>query len=415
MSRKFFSSLFLLVLLNVLVKPVWIFGIDRQVQNIAGTVAYGQYFALFNLSFILNFFLDAGLTTAWNQRAAQNREWLHQHYGTAASLKLLLGLLYGVLLLIAGLFTGTDHSDWLLILGLNQFLFSFLLFLRNTLTALQWFKTDAWVSVADKTLMLIACGAMLLFPALPGQLSITRFLITQTITVTAVIMVVMIILRYKAKLIFPAGPLINKQLLKDALPFGIIVLLMSMHNRADGYLLDRLHKNGAYEAGIYAGAYRLLDAAAMAGFLVTSFLLPFIARNRDDGGLIRKTVFRLSALILGFAATGVFTVLLFADHIQTLLYHHSDPYSAGVLRWCIASLIAYTAVQIYGTVLTALGHSRLFIQITLIAVCLNLLLNSLLIPFYGAQGAAATAFITQTLYGILLSIAAHKKMKSLRS
>ena len=47
-SKGFVGSLLLLILLNVLVKPLWIFGIDRQVQNITGYAAYGGYFALLN-------------------------------------------------------------------------------------------------------------------------------------------------------------------------------------------------------------------------------------------------------------------------------------------------------------------------------------------------------------------------------
>ena len=42
----FYSSLGLLVLLNAIIKPLWIFAIDRQVQNVVGTENYGVYFSL---------------------------------------------------------------------------------------------------------------------------------------------------------------------------------------------------------------------------------------------------------------------------------------------------------------------------------------------------------------------------------
>ena len=60
--KKFTLNLILLLVLNVLVKPVWILGIDRSVQNIVGNANYGLYYALFNLSLILNIILDLGLT-----------------------------------------------------------------------------------------------------------------------------------------------------------------------------------------------------------------------------------------------------------------------------------------------------------------------------------------------------------------
>ena len=49
-TSRFYSSLILLIVLNGVIKPFWIFGIDRQVQNEVGVTAYGSYFAIFNLS-----------------------------------------------------------------------------------------------------------------------------------------------------------------------------------------------------------------------------------------------------------------------------------------------------------------------------------------------------------------------------
>ncbi|MDR1761211.1 MAG: hypothetical protein LBR55_02050, partial [Bacteroidales bacterium] len=60
MKRTFIINLILLVFLNILVKPFWIFGIDRTVQNTVGAHDYGIYAALFSLSIILNIFLDMG-------------------------------------------------------------------------------------------------------------------------------------------------------------------------------------------------------------------------------------------------------------------------------------------------------------------------------------------------------------------
>ena len=58
-SVQFFKSVAWLIILNLVVKPVWIFYIDRKVQLIVGNEAYGTYFALFNFTFILSFIADA--------------------------------------------------------------------------------------------------------------------------------------------------------------------------------------------------------------------------------------------------------------------------------------------------------------------------------------------------------------------
>ena len=61
MQRVFFSNLILMVLLNLLVKPIALFGIDATVQNRVGPESYGLYFSLLNLSVIFNTLLDLGI------------------------------------------------------------------------------------------------------------------------------------------------------------------------------------------------------------------------------------------------------------------------------------------------------------------------------------------------------------------
>jgi len=41
MKREFSTNLILLVAINLVVKPLYIFGIDRTVQNEVGTEVYG--------------------------------------------------------------------------------------------------------------------------------------------------------------------------------------------------------------------------------------------------------------------------------------------------------------------------------------------------------------------------------------
>ena len=56
MKQKFVWNLFLIVILNLLIKPFYIIGIDAEVINRVGLTEYGNYFALINLSFYLTLF-----------------------------------------------------------------------------------------------------------------------------------------------------------------------------------------------------------------------------------------------------------------------------------------------------------------------------------------------------------------------
>src|SRR6478672_9205778 len=99
-SKSFFKGLSWLLVLNLLIKPVWIFFIDRNVQNAVGHEAYGRYFALLNLSFLFLFLSDAGLSNMMNQRLASEHPVQLRQYG---SIKLALGVIYVLVMVITGL------------------------------------------------------------------------------------------------------------------------------------------------------------------------------------------------------------------------------------------------------------------------------------------------------------------------
>src|SRR5206468_8919183 len=108
-----------------------------------------------------------------------------------------------------------------------------------------------------------------------------------------------------------------------------IIFLMSLHYRMDGFLLLKLfHGNGAFESGIYAKGYRLLDASNMVGYLAASFLVPFIARNKSDATLINFTTTSLLHIILSIALAILSFVFVFAPWIELNVYHSNSIYES---------------------------------------------------------------------------------------
>jgi O-antigen/teichoic acid export membrane protein len=407
---RFYSSLGLLIILNMVIKPLWIFGIDRQVQNAVGTAGYGTYFSLFNLSIVTSFLLDWGLTTFFNRQLASQNENFTDHMGSFLLIKLLFAGIYAGIVFLAARIAGIERWDILLNVVLIQVFTSMFLFFRAIITAQQWFRTDAWLSVLDKTLMILLCGSFLYFPAVFGNMTINKFLVAQA-TCTALAMFCAWVILSGRKITFSVRrmSLSGKKLLTGALPFAVIVLLMSVHYRLDGFLLERIHKNGAYEAGIYAGAYRLLDAANMTGYLFASFLLPYIAKQWSEKKEIQTVILTSRHLLLMFSVTIAITVFFLAPWIQQILYHHNDLKATGILQCCIPALIGYSLVQIYGTVMTASGHIIPFCYITLLAVTINIILNLLLIPSLGAKGCCIAALASQWFCGITAMVYVKQK------
>src|SRR5512133_1677551 len=94
MQKKFLVNLALLLFLNFLVKPFWIFGIDRTVQNTVGLVDYGFYQNLFTFAFLFNLLLDFGITNFNNRNIAQHVHLLNKHFSSLVILKFMLTFVY---------------------------------------------------------------------------------------------------------------------------------------------------------------------------------------------------------------------------------------------------------------------------------------------------------------------------------
>ncbi|MGZ3939283.1 MAG: hypothetical protein ACXVLT_11565 [Flavisolibacter sp.] len=394
-SIRFFKGLSWLIILNMLVKPVWLFFIDRQVQLLVGYQEYGKYFAILNLSYVLFFLSDIGISNMLNQRLANH---LPLNLAQLLRIKVVLLVIYFIVFCFIGWLTKISEWNILFYVIAIQALTSLLIFFRNVITANQYFGTDAWISVIDKSLMIVLCGSIL-YTSVFGGMSLVLFLQVQTLC-TSIAVIVSFLFVVRQRLVTQNGSENIETILKYVTPFAVITLLMSVHYRLDGFLLERIHSNGAMEAGIYASAYRLLDASNMVGYLASSFLVAFVARNARDKDALEDAIFNSRHLLMFSSLAVASFVIMFAPWIEQLLYHTNRNYNSLVIQFCMASYPAYCLVHVYGSVLTGSARFREFISILIVTVLLNVILNLALIGKMGALGCCIAALVSQYFCGI---------------
>ena len=92
MRKNFITNISFLLLLNLLIKPFWILGIDRGVQNALGPEVYGVYFALFNFSYVFQVILDFGINNYNNRLIARSPDKLGAQLFSTLVLKIGLGI-----------------------------------------------------------------------------------------------------------------------------------------------------------------------------------------------------------------------------------------------------------------------------------------------------------------------------------
>jgi O-antigen/teichoic acid export membrane protein len=394
-----------LLSLNLLVKPIWIFGIDRTVQNLVGDQNYGIYFSLFNFSVLMNILLDLGITNYNNRNISQHRFLLNKHLSNIVTLKLFLAIAYTVVTFGIALIIGYNRIQFhlLLFLVINQFLISFILYLRSNIAALYLFRTDSFLSVLDRTLMIAICG-LLLFSNITGvKFTIEWFVYIQTIAYAGTALITFFIVLSKSGTIrLKLNLNFSLVFLKKSYPYALLILLMSFYNRIDSVMIERLlpGTDGEEQAGIYAQAFRLLDAVSMFGVLFAGMLLPIFSRMIKHKEPLAQMV-RLSFTFLFVLAVLIATSSVFyKEEIMGLLYHSNVHLSSQILGILMPGFIGIAGTYIFGTLLTANGSMK---QLNLMAasfMVLNVLLNLILIPRFSAYGSAYASLTTQLIAGI---------------
>lgn len=399
MKREFLLNILFLLFINLLIKPFYIFGIDRTVQNRVGLEDYGLYATLFSFTFLMHIINDFGLQNFNNRNIAQYNQLLPKYFPNMLVLKLGLGIVYSCITIIVALIIGYGTRQFA-VLGffiLNQILLSAIIFFRSNISGLGFYRTDSLLTILDRGLLIIICSVLLFTNLAPQPFQIEWFIYAQTVSllVTAIISFIII---YKKLPTFNIkfNPAFLLLILKKSYPFALAIFLMTVYTRIDFVMLERLLVDGEKEAGIYASAYRLLDAVNVLGILFAGLLLPMSAKLLKEKKSIRP-IMRLSLqMLMCGAITLSVATCFFRKEIMFLLYEDASIYSANVLGVLILNFIIVSGGYIYGTLLTANNSLAKMNRLFIWSVALNIGFNFLLIPQYGALGAAWTTFLTQS-------------------
>ena len=424
MSKAFFKNQLWLQALNWLIKPLWIFAIERTVQLKLGDEWYGKYFVLFNLGLLFAVLLDAGLNNYISREISAAGRLVHKK--RILSLRLLLGLLYLILVFAAGLNQNLDLK-LLALVAFNQILASFSLMFRAVLQGRHRFIADSILSVLDRFVALILCSVFLYFyeNQFIAEQGITLFLIAQTCGYFLAVILGLILVKRTDNAEPPTDYTANLSLENETLKnwiqkvgwFAVMALAMSVFTRVDAlmirqYSLDGLTtylkpiSEGYYQAGIYAQSYRLLDAALIFSTLLSTQLLPMftrkIANKENVNGILKLS----TVVVLSIGITASLVAIFGGNFILNFIYKsgYSNEaelqYATTIFGVLLSSFLPMALTHVFGTFITALGQMKWLAFMAIGCMALNIAINFVFIPKMGALGAAWSCLITQCVFAL---------------
>ena len=192
-----------------------------------------------------------------------------------------------------------------------------------------------------------------------------------------------------------------KKMLSKSKHYILAALMVVIIQNTDHVMLTAMI--GTVENGYYAAA---ITTAGVAQFVYTAIIDSFrpmiLSSKKEDDGRYEKNISGLYGLIsyLSIAQSIVFTA--FAPWLIGLLY--GDAYIAAIP--VLQILVWYRAFSFMGTIrniwLLAEGKQKYLPFINLSGVVFNIALNFVMIPMWGACGAALASLLTQFFINFVL-------------
>lgn len=390
--RNLFENISLAVVLNLLIKSAWIL-VNNVVQDELGHEAFGTFMALYSLGFLFLALSDMGLNQYTTKTLASQPELLRKLFPTLFSLKLAFSSVYPFFMVGIGYLLGYGQTQifYLFLLCLLHGAVQMTFFFRANFQAFQKFRLDAFASIVDRAILLV-----IVLVLLQTEITLENYILANLLSVAASMVILYLLLLRLIGFIPPAwNGRTARQLLKNSFPFAVITVLYSVNDKVDQVMLERLlgPAEGPHETGLYAGAYRWVDAFMMYLWTVLPiFFAKFAHLIGDQKSLGKYLAFGQPIAALPMIFAGGF-VMLYGDKLLWL-FKNSNPEELATMLACLQILFIAVVVNgffaIYSTLLTSTNHERFVSWMIFVSIIMNVSLNFVFIPQYGAVASAWT-------------------------
>lgn len=349
-----------------------------------------------------------GLGAAITYHAARGTWPIGLAIGNSTLLGLLLGLgilaVCGGVVLVGGVtFRGLPKED----LFLASLAIPFLLAVTNVQSVYQGlrrFRAFNGITLAQAASPLLFVGVAII---LGGQVQAA---IGATVAAFGLLFVVVVVHAGRSTRLTWR---VNLPYLQALFSFGIRAhpanVLGYLGYRLDVFLVDGF--KGATAVGLYGVGVVIAEGLWMPSQAVSTAIFPTIAAEPTEAARRSLTPFVVRSTLWLTAILGGILVLI-AGPVVDLLYSTSFSASAAVVRVLVPGIVLFSAARVVGNDIAARGRPLVNSVVAAVSVVCNLLLNVLLIPRYGIEGAAWASTASYSLV-FVATVAVYGRMTGL--
>lgn len=229
-------------------------------------------------------------------------------------------------------------------------------------------------------------------------------------------MIQLILLIYFLNRLFPLGRLVHaapsntRELLSFSLPLYFSTFMGKLENNLEIMFLGFYGSTAS--VGIYNAAFRVTIVGSMSLLAISTSITPIISdlyhqNKRVELNELYKITTKWS---LTFSLIFFLILVMFARPILSVF---GREFESGTLALMIMAFgnLANGGTGICATLVTMTGHSKLRLYNSIFSIILTLMLDLLLIPFWGVIGAAVVTMLTVMILNTLYTIQLYKLLR----
>lgn len=210
------------------------------------------------------------------------------------------------------------------------------------------------------------------------------------------------ILLFKNKFIQSFSLTVHSRSIKSLLSLGLVyalsLLVINLNYRICIFLMDNL--STPRELGIYSRGAQLMEYLWEIPMLLSTIVFSGSATAKDDRVFSEKvvTLLRISVLIVAGMSIVLF---VFSKYIILFLFGQAFEASSRVQQILLPGVVLLTIFKVLNMDLAGKGKPWVAIKAMIPSLIINVLLNVLWIPQYGANGSAMAATISYSVAACL--------------
>lgn len=382
------------------------FFVVMTAARILGPADFGAFNYLFSIVSLFFIFSDWGISALMIRDYQKTSVDKEKYIRSAAGLKIILvgisflAVLFGLLFFQSPVFKAN-----LILLAVFLVVSNIRDFIVYLFRAFQKMEKEFWLVLAESSALLIVGLSLLLIYKNIISLSLAYI---GSMVVSAVL--ALILFKNYFPYLKPEWPKDNlKKLLINGAPIMFFGLLSFIFFATDQIILGKLR--GTIEVGYYAIATKIILLANIVPGLLLTAVFPYLASQVDRVQkvikIFRKTLLGLIVLSVLLATIGAIS----APIIPLIVGSQYSP-SINLFRFFIWIIVFMFPIALFDYILFVYNKQWLNFWFTAVCAIINIILNFVLIPYYGMFGAAAASLVAQFLNFVISWYLSRRVMNS---